>query len=584
MSEHRADANTSLARALIDEWARAGVRHAVLAPGSRSAPLALALAADGRLALSVFLDERSAGFFALGAAKASGRPTVVVCTSGTAAANLHPAVVEAWHSRAPLIVCTADRPPELRDTGAGQTVDQLKLFGASVRWFCEVGAPEDVAGAGRYWRAVAARAWAESLGPPGGPVHLNLAFREPLVPSGDPPVETPGRPSHAPWIESRPHPPSPHPEDVASVVAAVDAHPHGLLVAGWGSGASPDVVDRFARAAGWPVLADAISGLRTGPTAVSTYDPLLRVPGFADRWRPDLVVHLGAPLTNRPATAWLDSSVPRVLVDPDGAWLDPNRTASRRVGADANALLRAVTDAICWRPSASSWCDRWLAAEAAARSAIDALLDSWDEPFEGRVARDVAACLPDGATLVVGSSMPVRDAESFVAPRSGLRWVSNRGANGIDGFVSTVLGAAKAARTAKASRRGPVVGLLGDLTLLHDAGGLLWAADRGIDAVLVVLDNDGGGVFSFLPQADHPEHFESLFGTPHRLDLLDVARTYGVAGRRVGTAAEVVPALGEAIDAGGVHVLVVPSERAANVERHRQVWSTVAAAVADVPA
>jgi 2-succinyl-5-enolpyruvyl-6-hydroxy-3-cyclohexene-1-carboxylate synthase len=312
---------------------------------------------------------------------------------------------------------------------------------------------------------------------------------------------------------------------------------------------------------------------------VSTYDPLLRAPGFAERWRPDLVLHLGAPLTNRPATAWLDASVPRILVDPDGAWLDPHRTAARRVAADANALLRAVTEAICWRPSAGPWCEQWLAAESKARTAIDGVLDSWDDPFDGRVARDVAACLPDGATLVVGSSMPVRDAESFVAPRDGLQWVSNRGANGIDGFVSTVLGAAKAA---KASHRGPVVGLLGDLTFLHDAGGLLWAGDRGVDAVLVVLDNDGGGVFSFLPQAAHPEHFETLFGTPHRVDLLDVAKAYGVPARRVATAAEVVPALGEALEARGVHVLVVPSDRAANVERHRQVWSAVAAAVGDV--
>ena len=570
------DTNTSLARALVDEWARAGVREAALAPGSRSAPLALALAGDGRIGLSVFLDERSASFFAVGVAKASGRPAVVVCTSGTAAANLHPAVVEAWHARVPLIVCTADRPPELRDTGAGQAIDQLKLFGDAVRWFCEVGVPQDVPGAGHYWRSVASRAWGAALGPPAGPVHLNLAFREPLVPTGAPLVDTVGRAAHAPWTTAHPHPPEPHADEAAALVAAVDASPRGVLVAGWGSGATPRVVERFVRAAGWPVLADAVSGLRSGPTAVSTYDPLLRAADFAARWVPDLVVHIGSPLTNRPATAWLDESVPRVLVDPDGAWLDPHRSASTRIAADANALLLAVTDSICWRPSTGAWCDGWLAAEAAARKAIDDLLDSWHQPFEGRVVRDIAAALPDGAILAVGSSMPVRDAESFVAPRTGLRWLSNRGANGIDGFVSTVLGAA---RVAKAGRHGPVVALLGDLTLLHDAGGLLGATRRGVDAVLVVLDNNGGGVFSFLPQADLPEHFETVFGTPHGLDLLDVAKAYGVPGCRVSTAEQVVPAVLDAIAAGGVHIVVVPTDRADNVSRHRQVWATVAEAV-----
>ena len=574
------DANTSMATALVDEWCRAGVRDAVLAPGSRSAPLALALASDARIRLSVFLDERSASFFALGTAKASGdplrsghpgRPVVVLSTSGTAAANLHPAVLEARHARVPLILCTADRPPELRDTGAGQAVDQLKLFGDSVRWFAEVGVPEPVAGAGRYWRSVAARSWAEAMGPPAGPVHLNLAFREPLVPTGGPLVEAAGRKDGRPWVASSPRSLPPDPGDVAALVAAVDARARGLVVAGWGAGVSAEVLDRFAWAAGWPVLADAVSGLRGGRHAISAYDPLLRHPGFAARWKPDLILHLGAPLTNRPATAWLDESVPRLLVDPDGAWLDPNRSVVRRIVADPDELLTRATRDLCGHGANHGWLDRWLSAGATARGAVDALLDSWDDPFEGRVVRDVAAALPDEATLVVGSSMPVRDAESFVAARSGLRWLSNRGANGIDGFVSTVLGVASVA--------GPVVALLGDLTLLHDAGGLLGAAQRGVDAVLVVLDNDGGGVFSFLPQAELPDHFEAVFGTPHRLDLLAVAAVHGLPAERVTTAAGVVPAVEAALARGGVRLVVVPTERQDNVRRHRQVWDAVARAV-----
>jgi 2-succinyl-5-enolpyruvyl-6-hydroxy-3-cyclohexene-1-carboxylate synthase len=567
------DVNTTMATVLVDEWVRAGVREAVLAPGSRSAPLALALAGDPRVRLSVFLDERSASYFALGAAKASGRPVVVLSTSGTAAANFHPAVVEAWHARVPLLVCTADRPPELRDTGAGQAIDQIKLFGGAVRWFAEVGAPEPVPGAGRYWRSMASRAWAESVGPPAGPVHLNLAFREPLIPTGAPLLDAPARAHGAPWVESVPRVRAPHPDDVGAVVDAVDAHPRGLVAVGWGTAVSPQTLDRFAHAAGWPVLADAISGVRSGRSAISAYDPLLRDGDFGARWRPDAVLHLGAPLTNRPAAAWLGPSVPRLLVDPQGSWLDPNRGLARRIAADPDLLLDHATTRLCGHGANPGWLDGWVAAEATARHAIDRLLDSWEAPFEGRVVRDVVAALPDGATVVVGSSMPVRDAESFVAPRRGLRWLTNRGANGIDGFVSTILGAASVSD-------GPVVGLLGDLTFLHDVGGLLGAAGRGIDAALVVLDNDGGGVFSFLPQAELPEHFETLFGTPHGLDLVELAAAHGVVAQRVRSAADVVPALEAALGAGGVRLVVVPTDREDNVRRHREVWAEVARAVA----
>jgi 2-succinyl-5-enolpyruvyl-6-hydroxy-3-cyclohexene-1-carboxylate synthase len=569
------DAATAFARALVDEWARAGVVVAALAPGSRSTPLALALAGDGRLRLEVFLDERSAAYFALGAAKASGRPAVVLTTSGTAATLLHAAVVEARQSRAPLIACTADRPPELRDTGANQAIDQLKLFGDAVRWFAEVGVPADVPGAGRYWRSVASRAVAEALGPPAGPVHLNLPFREPLVPSGGPVADVPGRPDGTPWVTSAARRPPPHHDDVDRLARAVAAAPRGVVLAGSGAGARPETVERFAEAAGWPVLADTVSGLRTGPLAVSAYDALLRAPGFADAHRPDLVVRLGAAPTGRAASGWLDHTVRQVLVDPDGAWLDPQRSVSERVAADPDALVADLTAALPSVTAGASyddgWLDGWLAAEACARRALDRLLDSWDTPFEGRVARDVAAGLPTGATLVAGSSMPVRDLESFAAPRAGLRVLANRGASGIDGFPSTVLGVAVASA-------GPVVALCGDLTLLHDIGGLLGAARRGIDATLVVPDNDGGGIFSFLPQVGLGEHFERLFGTPHGVDLARVADALGVPASRVERAAEVMPAIDDALGRGGVRLVVVPTDRADNVARHAEAWQAVAAA------
>ena len=564
------DLNTALARTLVDEWARAGVTLAALSPGSRSTPLALALAADPRIAVHVFLDERSASFFALGAAKASGRPAVVACTSGTAAANFHPAVLEASHARVPLLVCTADRPPELRDTGAGQAVDQLKLYGDAVRWFAEVGAPSQADASGPYWRSVAARAAAAASGPPAGPVHLNLAFREPLVPSGEEIALPPGRDDGDPWVASTARRPQPDPADVDHLAFAVAAEPRGLVVAGWGADADPGAVGRFAEAAQWPVLADPISGLRQGGNAISTYDPLLRSRAVAEGLRPDVVLRLGAPLTGKVATAWLDSSVRQILVDPDGAWLDPHRVSAERIVSDPTALLDAVTSRGAARTH-SFWLSSWLRAEAAARRDLDRLLDSWAEPFEGRVARDLVAALPSGATLVVGSSMPVRDVESFARPRTGLRFLSNRGVNGIDGFVSTVLG------VAAATTDGPVVALCGDLTLLHDAGGLLNASRRGLGATFVVLDNDGGGIFNFLPQAGAgpADQFETLFGTPQGMDLSELAVVHGIASEQVTKADDLVPAVERAIASGGMRLVVVPTDRVDNVRRHRQAWEAV---------
>lgn len=559
------DLSAALSRTLVDEWARAGVTTAAVSPGSRSTPLALALAADGRIAVHVFLDERSGSFFALGAAKATGRPAVVLCTSGTAAAEFHPAVLEAYHARVPLLVCTADRPPELRDTGAGQAVDQLKLYGDSLRWFAEVGAPSPADATSSYWRSVAARAAATAAGPPAGPVHLNLAFREPLVPSGAEIVLPPGRDDGAPWVTSAGRRPQPDTADVDRLAFLAAAETRGVIVVGWGAGVDPEAVERFSAATRWPVLADPLSGARQGPNAISTYDALLRSPGAVKSLRPDVALRLGAPLTGRAGSSWLDASVRQVLVDPDGAWLDPNRSSAERIAADPTALLDAVTARGPAR-SSSFWLSTWLSAERAARRGVDRLLDSWSEPFEGRIARDLVSGLPAGATLVVGSSMPVRDVESFAPARAGLRFLSNRGVNGIDGFVSTVLGAASAG--------GPTLALCGDLTFLHDAGGLLGAGRRNVDATFVVLDNDGGGIFNFLPQAGI-DHFEDLFATPQGVDLAQLAAVHGVDSERVTKADDLMPAVDRAMAAGGVRLIVVPTDRADNVRRHREAFAAV---------
>jgi 2-succinyl-5-enolpyruvyl-6-hydroxy-3-cyclohexene-1-carboxylate synthase len=555
------DVTTSFATTLVDEWARAGVRFAAVAPGSRNTPLSLALVREERLHVDIVIDERSAAFRALGFARASGEPALVCCTSGTAAANLHPAVIEADHACVPLIVCTADRPPELRDCGAGQTIDQTKLYADAVRWFHDPGPPID---APEQWRALACRAVDNALGAPPGPVHLNLPFREPLVPTGAPIVVAPGRADGAPWARATRGETRLADADAARLADLVRAHPRGIVVAGWGAHVDAETATRFAAAAGWPLLADPISQLRV-PGAISTYEALLRVDSFAREHRPDLVVRVGAPLTSKVAGAWADASVPHVLFDPHRSWLDPQHATAEHVVADADAALGAVTKALGPAPD-TAWLEAWCGTDARARVALDAVLDRCDEPIEGRIARDVAAAVPEGGALVVASSLPVRALEWCMSPRRGMRVLANRGANGIDGFVSTAAG------IARANPGAPTVALCGDLCFLHDTNGLL-ALDDDLDLTVVVVDNDGGGIFSYLPQHELPE-FEALFATPHGLDLVAVAQAHGVPARRTTDLDALLSDVGP-----GVRVLVVPVDRSTSVAVHRRLWAAAATAI-----
>ena len=568
------DANTAFARALVDEWVRAGVLDACVAPGSRNAPLALALAGEPRLRVHTHLDERSAGFFALGVARGSGRPVVVCCTSGTATAHLHPAVLEAGHGRVPLLVCTADRPPELRDAGAGQTIDQVGLYRGAVRWSCDVDAPADRPGVGPWWRALAARAVAAAVGPPAGPAHLNLAFRDPLAPTGGPLVDAPGRPDGGPWTVTVPAVRQLDAATLRGLAATMRRARRGVLVAGWGADVDARAASRLVARLGWPLVADPLSGLRTGPLACASADTLLRIPAFASEHVPDLVLRLGAAPTSASTVTWLAGARETWVVDPDGRWLDPTHTATRRLPVDGGPLLAALADAVDDPPGDGAWLAGWVDADRRARRAIAEQLAGSEEPFEGRIARDVVAALPTGATLVVASSMPVRDVETFAQPRADVRFIANRGVNGIDGFGSTTLGVA-------AGSPGPTVGLAGDLSFLHDANALLGVTRRGLDAVFVVVDNDGGGIFSFLPYAQHvaTEPFEQVLATPPGTDLADVASAHHVPVTEVEKASALVPALTAALDAGGVRVVRVRTDRAANVARHQEVWAAVAAAL-----
>jgi 2-succinyl-5-enolpyruvyl-6-hydroxy-3-cyclohexene-1-carboxylate synthase len=549
--------------AFVDGLVSQGLQHACVSPGSRSTPLALALSRHPGVSAHVHLDERSSAFFALGLAKATGRPVAVACTSGTAAANLFPSVVEASMSRTPLVLLTADRPPELHGVGANQTIDQRELFGRYVKRFVDAGVPGEHPDAA-YWFAegLAAGNIARRHAP--GPAHVNLPFREPLAPSGEDVDIGHHETSPAGW--SRPGARTRR-ADVETLAELTNGVERGVLLVGSLRRDASPVVD-LARALGWPLIAEPTSGLRI-PGALSAGTFLLASESFISAHVPELVLQIGAAPTSRSGLAFVGDSKRLCIVDPDRLVADPTGHAALRLEADPASLARALFGRIESREG-SAWWREWDEADRIARRAVDELVDSWEEPFEGRVARDLAACLPDGGTLVVGSSMPARDLDAYMQPRSGVRVLGNRGVSGIDGFVSTALGVAASGS--------PTFALMGDLTLLHDASGLLWSAGRGHDAVFVVPNNDGGAIFPFLEQRGLPELAE-LFVTPHGLDLSTVAMAAGARHALVERGPDLGPTVIEASRSGGVWIVEVPSDRELNVARHLEVDAAVASAI-----
>lgn len=572
-----ANPSHALALVTVDELARGGVRDAVLAPGSRSTALAMALHDEERIRLHVEIDERSAAFLAVGLARGGGRPAAVVTTSGSAVANLHPGVVEADTGRVPLVVLSCDRPPELRHTGANQTIDQLKLFGAAVRHFVEVGVPTDRDGEVAHWRSTVCRLLAEARGlsGPPGPVHANLAFREPTVPLADDGRAAPaaftadldGRDGDRPWVTVD-HGPRRLADDALAVLAArLSAAPRGLVVVGPG-GEDADPVLALASALRWPVLAEPASGARRGPDVVATAHHLLGHGAFAAAHRPDLVLRIGRAGLSPTVARWLTADVPQLLLDADGSWNDPDRALAELLAVDVADTCRRLAATVTPADD-GGWLASWRRAEEVARTALDEVLDARPEPTDPCTARDVVAALPDGATLVAASSMPIRDLDRYAAPRHGVRMLANRGASGIDGHVSTVLGVALGAP-------GPVVALTGDLSLLHDANGfLLRPAADNLEATFVVVDNDGGGIFHFLPQAGFPASFERVFATPHGRDLADLARLHHLGYTAVERADELPAALTGALEAGGIRLVHVRTDRHANVDLQRELTAAV---------
>ena len=555
------DVTQSFAATFVDELAAQGVEFACLSPGSRSAPIAMALQRHPKIRVFVHVDERSGSFFGVGLAKATGKPVVLLSSSGTAAAEFHPAVIEAAHSQTPLVVLTADRPPELRDVGANQSIAQQRLDGTAARWFFDPGPPVEAANSARIWRRLAARACSEAAT---GPVHLNLPFREPLVPTpGEVPaaLEAPGEAVLSGRM-------LPTPSQVTTLASALQRAQRPLVVAG-----EMRDGDRLAPALsrlGLPVLAEPSSQLRRAETgaAVESYEALLRA-GWSLQHGPDLVVRLGGTPTSRVLNAWLSAtSAPTFLIDPDHLWRDPDQVASHVVACDPLALMEALP-----AMDRSAWREEWVAAGKRATAAIAGTFVS-TPMHEGHIVRALASRLPDNAQVFVGSSMPIRAADSFWPhAKTKQRFFGNRGASGIDGLVSTGLGLAAARSDV------PTVLLLGDLSLYHDMNGL-WAMRRhGIRATVVVCDNNGGGIFNFLPQAQHQDVFEELFATPIGLDFAQVARLYDLVYSPVTDRAGLEPALADALAAQASTLVVVKFKREDSVSGHRICWEAASAAL-----
>lgn len=570
--------------AFVDELVRSGVNQVVISPGSRSTPLAMLMMEHEQMQTWVHVDERSAAFFALGIAKASQHPVAIVCTSGTAAANYMPAIVESFHGRIPLLVLTADRPHELRDNGAPQAIRQINLYGEYAKWFIEMPLPENTSHMLRHVRTVAGRAAAVARSGPSGPVHLNFPFREPLVPLiPSPTIWAGGRTGQQEYVSVAQGRRYLSQERMDTLATDLKGLERGLIVCGPQDDATfVEHVTRLGQALHYPILADPLSQLRNGSYdqsgIIDRYDAFLRDEQMMHTYKPDVIIRFGAMPVSKSFLLYLQqhSDCRQLVVDAHGDWLESTSTASDMLHTDPLTFCQSLCARINQDQDKDKlptfWYRSWqeinqLTREILTERAYSLGQDVFvDELFEGSVFVELETLLPKKTTLFVGNSMPVRDLDTFFGGYgSQVRIMGNRGASGIDGVISSAFGAST-------QQEEPLVLVIGDLSFYHDLNGLLAAKLFDLNVTIILINNDGGGIFSFLPQAKNERHFESLFGTPLGLDYRPTVEMYGGSFTSIQTWDDFRDKVKRSLNQPGLKVIEVRTNRQTNVAMHRYIF------------
>lgn len=572
------EALTAYIAAFVAELFSSGITDVVVSPGSRSTPMAMVMAEHPDLKVHIHVDERSAAFFALGIAKATNRPVAILCTSGTAAANYFPAIVEARYSRVPLIVLTADRPHELREVGAPQAIDQIHLYGKHVKWFAEMALPENSDEMIRYARTVCARATAIATGAPSGPVHLNFPFREPLIPKLDENLfQLTERPKG--YVKVHNGELTISDEYFKEMAEKLMGKERGIIVCGNLEDTNfADAVTKLSTSLNYPILADPLSQLRSGEHShdniIETYDTFLRNEDAKAFLKPEVVIRFGAMPISKALTIFLKENheAEQYVIDGGGGWRDPASLSTEMVFCNETLFCEKLLSFNESKVS-SSFIEEWRKVNELTKSNMTQIRDI-TELSEGRLFYQLADLLPEGSTLFVGNSMPIRDLDSFFHTNGkSIKIMANRGANGIDGTVSTALGAALYADS--------LYLVLGDLTFFHDLNGLIAAKLYNIDIHIILVNNNGGGIFSFLPQSEHPKNFELLFGTPLNIEFEHAVRMFNGNFSKIQNWDQFELEMKKSVHQSGINVYEVATNREKNRDEHREIWRSVSQEISE---